>query len=70
LGTHPTPGHAFGKVSMDLATNLSEVRMFKNMLIIRKVLTDFLLVFPMKSKTSKELINIFMYSIFQNFNVK
>ncbi len=70
LGTYPIPKHAFEEVSMDLAENLNEVRTFKNLLIVQDVLTDFLLIFPMKSKTSKELINIFMYSIFQNFNVK
>jgi transposase InsO family protein len=55
---------------MDLAENLNEVRTFKNLLIVQDVLTDFLLLFPMKSKTSRELINLFMYSIIQNFNVK
>ena len=70
LGTYPVPNHPFEEVSMDLAENLNEVKSYKNLLIVQDVLTDFLLIFPMKTKNSRELINIFMYSIFQNFNVK
>ena len=70
MGTYLVPKHPFEEISMDLAENLNEVRSYKNLLIVQDVLTDFLLIFPMKSKNSRELTNIFMYSIFQNFNVK
>ncbi len=64
LGTYPIPKHAFEEVSMDLTENLNEVKTFKSLLIVHDVLIDFLLMFPMKSRTSREPINIFMYSIF------
>jgi hypothetical protein len=67
LGIYPVPRHAFEKVSMDLAENSNEVNTFKNLLIAQDVLTKSLLLFPMKSKLSKVLMNIFMYSIFSKF---
>jgi hypothetical protein len=56
LGTYPMPRHAFEEVSMDLTENLNEVRTFKNLLIVQDVLTNLLLIFPMKSKLQKNLL--------------
>ncbi len=59
--TYPVPRHDFVETLTDLAENLNDVRTLKNLLKVQDVLIDFLLFFPMKSKSSKELINIFMY---------
>jgi hypothetical protein len=70
LGSYPIPTHPFEEISMDLAENLNKIKNQENLLIIQDVLTDFILIFPMKTKTSAELINIFTYSVLQSFNIK
>ena len=70
LGNYPIPTHPFEEISMDLAENLNKVKGYENLLIIQDVLSDFVLIYPMKSKTATELIHIFMHSVFQVFNIK
>ncbi|RPH79137.1 MAG: hypothetical protein EHM77_06210, partial [Planctomycetaceae bacterium] len=70
LGEYPVPTHPFEEVSMDLAENLNTVKGYSHLLIVICVLTDYVIIHPMKSKTSAELAHIFMYSIFQSFNIK
>ncbi len=70
LGNYPIPSYPFEEISMDLAENLNKVKGYEHLLIIQDVLSDFIMIFPMKSKTSNELVHIFTYSILQTFNIK
>jgi hypothetical protein len=70
LGLYPTPEHPFEEISMDLCENLNKINGYSHLLVIQDVLTDFLIVEPLKSKTSTEMARIFMYGVLQNFNVK
>jgi hypothetical protein len=70
LGLYPSPEHPFQEISMDLCENLNKIKGYSHLLVIQDVLTDFLLVFPLKSKKSSEMARIFMYSVLQNFNIK
>jgi transposase InsO family protein len=70
LGLYPSPEHPFQEISMDLCENLNKINGYSHLLVIQDVLTDFLLVFPLKSKESSEMARIFMYSVLQNFNIK
>jgi transposase InsO family protein len=70
LGEYPIPTCPFEEVSMDLAENLNMVKGYTYLLIVICVLTDYIIIHPMKSKTSSELAHIFMYSVFQSFNIR
>jgi hypothetical protein len=70
LGNYPIPSYPFEEVSMDLAENLNKIKGYENLLIVQDVLSDFILIFPLKTKTSNEVTNIFMNSILQIFNIK
>jgi hypothetical protein len=70
LGLYPSPEHPFEEISMDLCENLNKINGYSHLLVIQDVLSDFLIVEPLKSKTSMEMARIFMYGVLQNFNVK
>jgi hypothetical protein len=70
LGEYPIPEYPFEEVSCDLAENLNMIKGYKNLLVIQDVLSDYIIIHPMKSKTSAEFAHIFMYSVLQNFNIK
>jgi dUTPase len=69
LGNYPIPDYPFQEVSVDLAESLNTIKGYSHLMIVQDVLTDYLLVFPLKSKTSQEIGNIFLYSILQNYNI-
>ena len=54
---------------MDLCENLNAVGGYSHLLIIQDVLTDYILIYPLKSKTAQEFSKIFLYSVLQNFNI-
>ena len=69
LGVYPIPEYPFAEVSMDLCENLNAVGGYSHLLIIQDVLTDYILIFPLKSKTAQEFSKIFLYSVLQHFNI-
>ena len=69
LGNYPVPAYPFEEVSVDLAETLNTVGGYQNLLIVQCVLTDFILIFPLKTKTAKEVSTIFLHGVLQPFNV-
>jgi hypothetical protein len=70
LGVYPVPEFPFQEISMDLCENLNKINGYSHLLIIQDVLSDFLLIFPLKSKTAVEMSRVFLYGVLQNFNIK
>jgi hypothetical protein len=58
------------EIGMDLIENLNPSRGYQHILVIQDALTDFVLLFPLKSKTAAEVGRAFKYGVFQNYNVR
>jgi hypothetical protein len=69
LGLYPIPDYPFQEISMDLCENLNKVGGYSHLLIVQDVLSDFTLIYPLKSKTSQGMSRIFLYGMLQSFNV-
>jgi transposase InsO family protein len=67
--TYPVPNHPFEEVSMDIAESLNTVHGYSHLLILQDVLTDYIMVFPLKTKTTSEISRILLYSVLQHFNI-
>jgi len=70
LGTYPIPDFPMEEISLDLIENLNKSGGFQNILVSKCALTDFTLLFPLKSKTSQEIGRMLKYGILQQYNVK
>jgi len=69
LGNYPLPNFPFEEVSVDLAESLNTVGGLSHLLIVQCVLTDYILVYPLKTKSAQEVCRIFLYNVLQSFNV-
>ena len=69
LGNYPVPNFPFEEVSVDLAESLNTEGGPLHLLIVQRVLTDFILIYPLKGKTAQEVCKSFLYNVFQSFNV-
>ena len=69
LGNYPIPTFPFEEVSVDLAESLNTVGGLSHLLIVQCVLTDFILIYPLKGKTAQEVCKSFLYNVLQSFNV-
>ena len=69
-GTFPLPQNVFTTVYADLAENLNPSGGFQHLLIIVCALSGFLRVYPLKAKTSEQVLYHILYDIFQYFSVK
>ena len=70
IGIYPTPNFPFQEITMDLAENLNTINGYSHLLIVQCTLTDFVIIHPLKSKTSAEITRVLTYSVLQNFNVQ
>ena len=59
----------FEEVSVDLAESLNTVNGLSHLLIVQCVLTNFILIYPLKTKTAQEVCKVFLYNVLQSFNV-
>jgi hypothetical protein len=66
---YPIPNYAFEEVFMDIAESLNTIHGYSHLLVIQDVLTDYLMVFPLKTKTTSEISRVLLYSVLQHFNV-
>ena len=70
VATYPTPSQAFQCLALDYAEALHPIKKYTHLLIASDILTGYLLIFPMKTKTAEEYLMTFIYSIFQVFRPK
>jgi transposase InsO family protein len=70
LGVYPTPAYPLEEVCVDLIESLNTVNGYSHILVTMCALTDYVILTPLKTKTSSEVNRAFLYSVLQQFNVK
>jgi len=70
VGTTPIFHYALQCLHLDLAEDISPAGKFNHCLIATCPLSDFLVAFPLRSKTAEEISHILLYSILQYFSVE
>ncbi len=70
LGVYKTPDYPFQEISMDLAENLNQINGYAHLLVVQCALTDFILIYPLKSKKADYVMHILLHSVLQPFNVQ
>lgn len=70
LGIYPTPTRCFQEVMMDLCENLNSVGGYSHLLIAQCMFSDFILIHPLKTKTSSEISRVLLYNLIQPFCVE
>ncbi len=55
------------EISMDLAENIGATRGYNHLLIVQCNFSDFLTIYPLKSKTNTEISRVLRDGIFQVF---
>ena len=69
LGNYLVPEFPFEEVSVDLDESLNSVGGLSHLLIVQCILSDFIFVYPLKSKSAQEVCKVFIYNVLQSFNV-
>jgi hypothetical protein len=70
VGIYPTPSRPFQEVTMDLAENLNTSGGYSHLLVLQCTLTDFVILVPLKSKTSTEISRALLNSVLMQYNVE
>jgi hypothetical protein len=70
IGVYPLPSRPMEEIMLDLMENLNNVGGYSHILVVMCTLSDFVLLFPLKSKTSAEISRILLYSVCQPFQVR
>jgi len=70
LGVYPTPSSPFEEIQLDLCENLNPVGGYSHLLIVQCMLTDFVIIIPLKGKSNVEVARNIYYNVIQIFNVK
>jgi hypothetical protein len=70
VGIYPTPSRPFQEVTMDLAENLNKSGGYSHLLVLQCTLTDFVILVPLKSKTSTEISRALLNSVLMQYNVE
>ena len=68
-GIYPTPTRAFEEISLDLAENIGNTRGFQHLLVVICNFSDFMLIFPLKSKTNTEIARVMRDGVLMQYNV-
>jgi Reverse transcriptase (RNA-dependent DNA polymerase)/RNase H-like domain found in reverse transcriptase len=69
-GVYPAPQRAFEEISLDLAENIGQVKGYQNLLIIMCNFSNFILIYPMRSKKNSEVAKILRDNVLQIFNIR
>jgi hypothetical protein len=67
---YPAPQRPFQELMIDLAENLNPVQGYQHLLVMQDVLTDFLILVPLKSKTAEEIDRMITNCVLMQFNVE
>ena len=70
LGVYPAPSYPMEEVCVDLIESLNTINGYSHILVTMCALTDFVILTPLKTKSSSEVNRAFLYSVLQQFNVK
>jgi hypothetical protein len=69
LGTYPIPERPFSDIMMDICENLNVIKGYQHLLIIQCLLTDFVIIIPLKTKKASEIEHMLSISLLQQRNV-
>ena len=58
------------EINLDLAENLNPVDGYSHLIIVNCELTDYTLIFPLKSKRADHVTEVLLHSVLQPFNVQ
>jgi hypothetical protein len=70
LGIYPSPKYPMQEINLDLAENLNTVDGYSHLLIVNCELTDYTLIFPLRSKRADHVTEVLLHSVLQAFNVQ
>ena len=70
IGVYPAPSYPMQEINLDLAENLNSVNGYSHLLVTQCELTDFVQIFPMKSKQAEPVTNMVLAGVIQPFNVQ
>ena len=70
MGFYPIPSRPFEELMMDIAENLNKSGGYQHLLIMQCILTDFIIIVPLREKTSAEISRAILTSVLQTFNVE
>jgi hypothetical protein len=70
LGTYPIPDRPFQDVMMDICENLNSIKGYQHLLLIQCLLTDFVIIIPLKTKKASEIEHMLMIALLQQRNVE
>jgi hypothetical protein len=70
LGTYPIPDRPFQDVMMDICENLNSIKGYQHLLLIQCLLTDFVIIIPLKTKKASEIEHMLTIALLQQRNVE
>jgi hypothetical protein len=70
IGIYPTPTRPCQEMMMDLIENLNKSGGYSHLLVLQCLLSDFVIIVLLKSKTAAEITRGLLNSVFQQFNVE
>jgi len=70
LGSYKSPDYPFQEINIDLAENLNPINNYAHLLVVQCALTDFILIYPLKSKQAEYVTHILLHSVLMPFNVR
>jgi hypothetical protein len=70
LGTYPVPERPFQEVMMDICEGLNPIKGYQHLLLIQCLLTDFVIIIPLKTKKASEIEHMLSIALLQQRNVE
>ncbi len=70
LGRYPVLERPFQEIMLDIAENLNVSRGFQHLLVVQCLLTDFVILCPLKTKKASEIEHVLSVAVFQQRNVE
>ena len=70
LGSYKSPDYPFQEINIDLAENLNPINNYAHLLVVQCALTDFILIYPLKSKQAEHVTHTLLHSVLMPFNVR
>ena len=70
LGSYKPPEYPFQEIYIDLAENLNPINGYAHLLVVQCALTDFILIYPLKSKQAEYVTHILLNNVLQTFNIQ
>jgi hypothetical protein len=69
MGVYPMPSRPFEEVILDLCENLNTVGGYSHLLLMQCTFSSFIIIIPLKTKTSNEVTRAILNCVLQQFNV-